>query len=134
MPDDPVSYPINYFVDDGQVDSMSIDKDAKALKIRIAPTEDDGSLNIELPRTVIDSFQTDYRVYVDGSEVQYQETGADASARSLTIPFDQDAHEITIAGTFVVPEFGLIAPFLAAITMIAVVVVTAMRIRPYSKI
>lgn len=127
VPDDPVSYPINYFVDGGQVDSMSIDKDAKALKIRIAPTGDDGSFNIELPRTVIDSFQTDYRVYVDGTEVQYQETGADASARSLAIPFDQDAREITIAGTFVVPEFRFIAPLLAAITMIAVVVVAATR-------
>ncbi len=129
VPDDQsVSYPILYFVDKGQVNTMTVDKETKTLKIGIAPSAD-GSLMVELPRSVIDAFESKYQVYVDGNVAQYQEIGADNTKRSLSIPFKQNAREITISGTYIVPEFSSIAPLILAVTMLSAIAVIGMRSR-----
>jgi hypothetical protein len=125
--DDSISYPIAYFVDGGQVSEMSVNKETKTLRIGINPSTADGSLQIDLPRSVIDAFESQYQVYVNGKAVDYEEIETDSAKRSISIPFKQDASEITISGTYIVPEFSAFAPLLLAIMMIGVI--TAIGIR-----
>jgi hypothetical protein len=127
--DDSISYPVAYFVDGGQVNEMTLDKGTKTLKIDINPTSTDGSLKIDLPRSVIDAFESEYQVRVNGKSVEYQELESDSTKRSLSIPFMQDATEITISGTYIVPEFSVVAPLLLAVTMLAVISAVGMRAR-----
>ncbi|MGI0036796.1 MAG: PQQ-binding-like beta-propeller repeat protein [Nitrososphaera sp.] len=128
VPDDEsISYPIPYFVDGGHVDAMSINKETKTLRISINPSTADGSLKIDLPRSVIDAFESNYQVYVDGKVAQFQELEADSTTRSLSIPFKQGNTEITISGTYIVPEFSAIAPLLLAATMLATITVLGIR-------
>jgi outer membrane protein assembly factor BamB len=128
VPDDEsISYPIAYYVDGGQVNSMSVNKETKTLRVAINPSAADGSLNIDLPRSVIDAFESNYQVYVNGQVAQFQELGSDSSKRSLSIPFKQDATEITISGTYIVPEFSAVAPLVLAVTMLAVIATIGMR-------
>jgi outer membrane protein assembly factor BamB len=130
VPDDEsISYPIAYYVDGGQVDSMSVNKETKTLRIAINPSTADGTLNIDLPRSVIDAFESNYQVYVNGQVAQYEELDSDSSKRTLSIPFKQDATEITISGTYIVPEFSAFAPLLLAVTMVAVIATVGMRAR-----
>jgi outer membrane protein assembly factor BamB len=131
VPDDEsISYPIPYFVDGGQVDAMSVDKETKTLKININPSAAEGSLKIDLPRSVIDAFESNYQVYVDGKVAQFQELEADSTTRSLSIPFNQANSEITISGTYIVPEFSAIAPLILAAPMFATIAVLGIRGRP----
>ena len=127
--DDSVTYPIPYFVDGGHVDAMSINKETKTLKININPSTADGSLKIDLPRSVIDAFESNYQVYVDGKAAQFQELEADSTMRSLAIPFKQDNSEITISGTYIVPEFSAVAPLVLAVMMLATIAVLGIRAR-----
>jgi hypothetical protein len=128
VPDDEsISYPIAYHVNGGQVNSMSVNKETKTLRVAINPSAADGSLNIDLPRSVIDAFESNYQVYVNGQVAQFQELGSDSSKRSLSIPFKQDATEITISGTYIVPEFSAVAPLVLAVTMLAVIATIGMR-------
>lgn len=122
LPDEEsVSYPISYFVDGGKVNSMTVNKETKTLKIDIDPSAGGGSLKIDLPRSVIDAFESQYQVNIDGNVAQFQELESDTSTRSLSIPFKQDANEITISGTYIVPEFEAILPLVLAVAMLAVV-------------
>ena len=131
VPDDEsVSYPIPYFVDGGQVNDMSINKETKTLKIAINPSKEDGSLEIDLPRNVIDAFDKDYQVLINGKQAQYQEIESeDSSTRSLSIPFKQDSSEITISGTYIVPEFSIVGPLLFAVVMLAVLATSMVMMR-----
>jgi outer membrane protein assembly factor BamB len=127
--DDSISYPIAYFVDGGEVNEMSVNKETKTLRIGINPSTADGSLKIDLPRNVIDAFESEYQVYVNGMQVDYEEIETDSAKRSISIPFKQDASEITISGTYIVPEFSALAPLLLAVIMIGVITAVGMRAR-----
>jgi outer membrane protein assembly factor BamB len=120
--DQEVSYPIPYFVDGGQVSSMTINKESKTLKININPSGPDGSLKVDLPRNVIDAFESQYQVSINGKVAQFQELEADSSKRSLSIPFEEDATEITISGTYIVPEFPAILPVVMVVVMVGMMV------------
>jgi outer membrane protein assembly factor BamB len=131
MPDDEsVSYPIAYFVDNGQVSAMTVNKEAKTLRIQIDPEASPGRLKIDLPRSVIDAFDTEFQVRVDGRHVQHEEIETDdPSKRILSIPFDQNSAEITISGTYIVPEFPAVALIVLASAMVAAVTVIGLRSR-----
>jgi hypothetical protein len=106
---------------------MTVNKETKTLKIVVNPSTADGSLEIDLPRSVIDAFESKYQVYVNGNPVDYEEIEGDSTTRSLSIPFKQDASEITISGTYIVPEFSAFAPLLLAVMMVGVIAVVSIR-------
>jgi hypothetical protein len=62
-------------------------------------------------------------------QVDYEEIETDSAKRSISIPFKQDASEITISGTYIVPEFSALAPLLLAVIMIGVITAVGMRAR-----
>jgi hypothetical protein len=125
-----ISYPIQYVVDGGQVTDMAIIKQQKTLSIMIAPSSSaGGKLWIELPRSVIDSWQGDYQVFMDGKAADFEEVQADETNRALSIPFDGNARQVQIIGTYIVPEFSAMAPLIMALTMIAAVAAIGIRSR-----
>ena len=74
------------------------------------PTEtDDGSLTIDIPRSIADATLDDgsddqYFVLVDGEEREFQEVITDDS-RTLTIEFEAGTEQIEIIGTWVMALF-----------------------------
>ncbi|MGH9991739.1 MAG: hypothetical protein ACREAZ_03745, partial [Nitrososphaera sp.] len=54
-----------------------------------------------------------YTVMVDGQATQVEE-GQDGGVSTITVPHSSGAHEITITGTQVVPEFPFAAVGIAA--------------------
>jgi outer membrane protein assembly factor BamB len=126
-----VSYPIVYFIDGGNVTQMSIDKQQKSLNIAIRPSSGGGALRLELSREIIDAWQSSYQVRVDGKTVSFQELEADLKTRVLTIPFSNDAKQIQVIGTYVVPEFPM--PSIVIVALVGMIAIIAMRVRLFSR-
>jgi predicted secreted protein with PEFG-CTERM motif len=139
------TYNVPYTIKGGTVKSMDIYADKLMLEITIAATSD-GSLTIDLPRTLMDAkvqanltadekmtgvqinpnTQTDdkFIVMVSGAPVQFTET-KDSAIRDLIIPFHAADTKIDIIGTQIVPEFGPIAALVLAIAIISIIAVSA---------
>ena len=94
------------------------------------PTEtDDGSLTIDISRSIADATLDDgsddqYFVLVDGEEREFQEVVTEDS-RILTIEFEAGTKQIEIIGTWVIPEFGAIAAMVLAVAIASVIVVSS---------
>ncbi len=119
---------IGYEITGGKILSVIPDVDAKSLIISIDATED-GSLTLTIPRSVLDSMDTDgadadFFVLIDLEEVEFDET-VSSTDRMLTISFPAGAEEIEIVGTFVVPEFGTIAAMILAVAIISIIAISA---------
>ena len=119
---------IRYEITGGKILSVMPDVDAKSLIISIDATED-GSLTLTIPRSVLDSMDTDgadndFFVLIDLEEVEFDET-VSSTDRMLTISFPAGAEQIEIVGTFVVPEFGTIAAMILAVAIISIIAVSA---------
>jgi hypothetical protein len=131
-PDDnaSVSYPVVYLIEGGQVTSMSIDKEQKSLNIAVSPSTQGGTLRVELQRSVIEAFASSYKVYLDGKTANFNELEQpDEQTRILSIPFPADAKQIQIIGTYVVPEFSILAPIVLALTIMGAIVAIAIQNR-----
>ena len=86
-------------------------------------------MTVTIPRTVADATYDDgtddqYFVLVDGEEVNFEETVTDTE-RILTIDFTAGTEEITIIGTWVIPEFGTIAVMILAVAIVSIIAVSA---------
>ncbi len=118
---------VNYKITGGKLVSITPDVEAHSLIIAIT-ADQDGSLVITLPRSLIDAKMGDqddtFFVLVDGEEVNFEETTT-STDRTLTIQFPAGAEQIEIIGTFVVPEFGTIAVMILAVAIISIIAVSA---------
>lgn len=118
---------VNYKITGGKIVSITPDVEAHSLIIAMTASQD-GSLEITLPRALIDAKMGDqddtFFVLVDGEEVDFEETTT-STDRTLTIQFPAGAEEIEIIGTTVVPEFGTIAVMILAVAIISIIAVSA---------
>lgn len=117
---DDVSYPIRYSIEGGSIRDIAVEN--TSIKVDIDATMK-GTLSIHLSRNVIDARDSDYVVSVDGRPVLFKETETNDEERILLIPFSADSREITITGTYVVPEFDAIAMAVLSLTITMVLVV-----------
>jgi hypothetical protein len=109
---------------------MEIIKEQKTLSVSLAPSSSAGGrLWIELPRSVIDSWQGSYQVFKDGRAAGFEEVQADETNRALSIPFDGNTRQVQIIGTYIVPEFSAMAPLIMALTMVAAIAAVGIRSR-----
>lgn len=131
-------YPIAYFIEGGRVTGISVDEQQKSLIIALEPSPagapDQHVLKIELPRSVIDAWQSSYQVYIDGKIAAFQEldSGDYAQERALSIPFSSETREIQVIGTYIVPEFSGGALVILALTLVALVATRAIQGKLFS--
>ena len=120
---------INYKIIGGSIKSIYPDIDSNSLIIEIDAT-DDGMLTISLPKAVIDSdvegqFNGDFFVLVDNEETDYDETETTNTYRTLSIEFFAGSEEIEIFGTMVIPEFGVLAIMILAVSLVSIIAITS---------
>jgi hypothetical protein len=96
--------PLKYSITTGKLLGVVEDKDKTTLIAVISTPSDKGTLNIELPRNIIDNkgqsnADAKYTVHVDGKDATFRETLNNPTARTLSIDFNKDARLIEIIGT-----------------------------------
>jgi len=128
---------LKHYIIGGKIVSILPDNEINSLVITLDAPEQ-GSLTITLPRDVIDAKfngeDDEFFVLVDGEEAEIIETKTEID-RTLTISFPADSEVIEVIGTFVIPEFGLIATMILTIAVISIVVLsTKSRLTVFPKI
>ena len=122
---------IQYTISGGTLDELTVDQENSTITAMIT-AESDGKLTIRLPRDVADSKdgQNDspFIVTVDGEDSDVTDDNG-ATARTLSINFSEDARQINLIGTFVVPEFGALTAVVLAAAIVGIIVATGV----YSK-
>tara|TARA_R110000765_G_scaffold156589_1_gene259531 strand:+ start:498 stop:971 length:474 start_codon:yes stop_codon:yes gene_type:complete len=112
---------IEYEITSGSVNSFTSDTNTTSLILDITVSED-GSLNVTLPRKIIDSIHEEqddiFYILIDGEEVMHTETVTE-DYRTLTIPITKGSRQIEIIGTETINELVTIGYNLALATMIS---------------
>jgi len=102
-------FQIQYEIDGGTVDGITLDSFFGSLIIDIDATNN-GQIEISIPRGLLDakvgSSDDIFFILVDDFEVDFDETDADNSARTLLIPFSKESVVIEIIGTDVMQELS----------------------------
>ena len=112
-------YNITYEISGAKVITITPDVEQKSLIIQIE-TSSDGELKITIPKEILDTDEGGFFVLIDGEETNHiSEQTSDSW--TLIIPFYNGSEEIEIIGTFVIPEFGLIAMVVLMVGIISVI-------------
>ena len=111
---------IEYDITCNTTPNFFINEDEDSLVIYVDPT-DDGTLTITLHEDLMKPFDNGgYFVLVDNESVGFEQNG-----NVLTIPCMAGIEKIEIYGSWVVPEFGVIAAMILAVAIVSIIVVTA---------
>jgi len=110
-------YCVPFSISGGAVTSATLNTNDNSIVINISST-DDGILTVTPSKTVQDGI---FMVLVDGEEWDDKEI----VANKVTVMFPAGTEQIEIIGTFVVPEFGMIAAMILAVAIISVIAVSA---------
>jgi len=128
--------PVKASLSNGSIDNADVDFDFTSLILFVSTDAmEDGTLEITLPRTLIDA-RTDgdddeFIVLIDGNEETYDEIKATDSERTLRIPVPSGAGEIEIIGSQVIPEFGMfVGPVMIA--SLAIIIAVSRRAKQSS--
>lgn len=118
---------ISYEITGGKILSVVPDVESNSLVITIEST-DDGVLTMTIPRTILESTEgdedSDLFILIDGEEREFDVDTTETS-RTVTVEFEYGAEIIEIIGTWVVPEFGVIAVMILAVAIVATIVVSS---------
>lgn len=126
------TFDIPYTMRGGTIKNIIVDPQILGLVVTIQ-ADGDGTLTLDLGRKWIDAKtplgeDDTFIIYIDGSEVQYQES-TDADSRTITIQFQEGDSDIEIIGTQVIPEFGTMAAIVLVIAITATMAVSARKVQ-----
>lgn len=130
------AFDVEYIIKGATVKDMVIDVKGLALIVSI-DSQSDGSVTLDISRELTDAKTSTgnddlFIILIDGAEVPYQETKS-LTSRTLTIQFLEGDSDIEIIGTYIIPEFGIIAAMILAVailSMIGLSVRTKLKIIP----
>ncbi len=127
--DDPLAG-ITSSITGGTITSIRIGDDEAAVVV-IIDAIDDGELTLNIPRDIFESKSDGqsgddipFIVLVDSAEANAIETSG-AGVRTLTIPFTAGTDVIEIFGSWIIPEFGIIAIGILAVAIVAIIVASS---------
>lgn len=122
-------YAVSYTITGAAINSMVINRHETLLVISINSTND-GTLAIDLPRTLIDAknglADDQFIVLVDDTYTTFHESKT-STDRTLSISFTSGTQRIEIIGTQVLPEFGSLSSVVLAVSFLSIVAISARR-------
>lgn len=108
---------------DGKITSVQVDEDNKSVTFNLANVKE-GTLEIALPHSFIYAADGQYLVMVDGEAIDYEVVDSTNGVTVLSIQLPEGAEVLSISGTSVVPEFGLMAMVILAVSIVSIVALT----------
>ncbi len=110
-----VEYDFNRVIADA-----TVDEDQKAITFTLVgkPQNDDNTLTLYLSKDLISNPNV---IWADGESVTNFEVISERGINVVTIPVTETTEQVTILGTSVVPEFGVLSTVVLATSMIVVI-------------
>ncbi len=110
-----VEYDFNRVIADA-----TVDEDQKSITFTLVgkPQNDDNTLTLYLSKDLISNPNV---IWADGESVINFEVISEGGINKVTIPVTETTQQVTILGTSVVPEFGVLSTVVLATSLIAVI-------------
>ena len=102
------------------IDNPSINVDQKSITFELignAKTSDH-TLYLKLPSELLEG---PYVVWVDGQKLDEFEHEKDGTMNLLSLPLSEKAKQLTLVGTSVIPEFGVLAVIVLAVGIVSII-------------
>ena len=102
------------------IDNPSINLDKKSITFELIGNAKTTNHNLflKMPSALLDG---PYVIWADGKKIDEFEHKMDGEMNLLTIPLTEKTKQLTIVGTSVVPEFGILAMAILAIGIISII-------------
>ena len=124
---DDVEDGIQYSITGGTLKSIVPMPESNSLIVMIEATED-GTLTMTIPKTILkaeeNGLDTGVFILIDDGEANFEESITEVD-RTITLEFSAGAEKIEIIGTWVIPEFGVIAAMILAVAIISIIAISA---------
>jgi predicted secreted protein with PEFG-CTERM motif len=122
------TFDVKYTIKGATLKDIVVDSNIFGLTVIIEPI-DEGTITLELPREFIGAEKQDgkddiFIILIDGIEVKYKEAAVHSESRIITIDFEPQDSKIEIIGTYVVPEFGVIAAMILIVGITSMIILT----------
>ncbi len=127
------TFDVEYTIKGGTIKDIEVNSDIFGLTVLIEST-DEGVITLELPREFIGAEKQDgkddtFIILIDGIEVEYTEQVLHSESRIITIDFEPNDSKIEIIGTYVVPEFGIVAIMILVAGITSMIVLTKNKLQ-----
>ena len=121
------TFDVPYTINGGTIKNIQVEPKILGLVVTIE-AERDGIITLELPRSFIDAKKSvgvdeRYLIYIDGSEITFEETASTKDYRTLRFSFKKGDTQIDIIGTFVIPEFGSYIILTLMLSLLALIII-----------
>jgi len=121
---DNIDFGISYLMEEGSITEMKVDEDAKSVTLNLENVRE-GEFLISLPSGLITAPDDNFVILLPGlPPLQYEVVESSSEYTTLKIDMPEGTSEVTIVGTNVVPEFGIMAIAILVVSILGIVVVT----------
>ena len=117
-----VQFPIKYEMA-GSISGITVDEPSKSVTFLLGEVVG-GMATIQVPRDLVDAAGNNFVVFVTASpqeQIEYELVSSTSDYYTLQMNLPEGASSLTIVGTAVVPEFGLLAPLILSLAIIPIV-------------
>ena len=119
---------IQYSITGGTLENIILSPDTNSLIVMIEAI-DDGSLTMTIPKTILkaeeNGLDTGVIAIIDDTEEANFLEEITENDRTLILEFSAGAEKIEIIGTWVIPEFGVIAAMILAVAIVSIIAISA---------
>jgi len=120
-----INFEVNYKIDSGQISKISVDEDGSMLMLKLDAIKA-GQLILSLPRGLIDAVDDKFVMFEtdSGNYMKYSILESEQGYVVILTVLPDELSEITILGTSVIPEFGLMTVSILIVMIIFVILIT----------
>jgi len=119
-----IDFGISYLMVEGSIIGVTVDEEAKSVTLKLDNVQE-GEFLISLPKGLISAIDDKFLILLDDSPLlQYEVVESSSVSTTLKLDMPEGTREVTIVGTNVVPEFGIMAIAILVVSILGIVVVT----------
>lgn len=120
-----IDFGISYLMEEGSIRQMTVNEESISVTFRLDGVKE-GEIMISLSRGLISALDEEFVVLVTGfqQEMEYEVVESTGEYVTLKMTLAEGTEELTIVGTNVVPEFGIMAIAILVVSILGIVVVT----------
>jgi len=116
---------ISYKVPNGTIREINVNHESTSVNFKFENVTE-GEIIISLPRELISALDNEFIVLVTGldQEIEYEVVDSTEEYVTLKMILPKEIDDLTIVGTSVVPEFGVMAMIILVVSLLSMIALT----------
>jgi len=122
---DDKDFGISYKVSNGTIREINVNHESTSVTFKLENVTE-GEIIISLPRELISALDNEFIVLVTGleQEIEYEIVDSTEEYVTLKMTLPKEIDDLTIVGTSVVPEFGVMAMIILVVSLLSMIALT----------